>query len=297
VIPRRCLTDAPWLGEEPKQEAMFGVQAGRLSFAAWQGQGGADAPFRNGAGDGFAALAQADRAMQGVIDLGRGLALAAEAGGGDRRALLRTVERDASTYGRASLAWRARDGGLAFSLGALDEELAPLGGYMPSRSDLALPSETVFYALSGDWRPGGGIRFSAEINQGETRVRGRFLSSEGDLVSRSWRMSFTGDCPAWAQFGCARLTATITQPLRMESGTLGAFLADVPAGYFDAPTFSRRSFNATPTGRQIDFILATERRLGDGSWLTLQGVASREPRHVAGADPEFALIGAWRRGF
>jgi hypothetical protein len=31
--------------------------------------------------------------------------------------------------------------------------------------------------------------------------------------------------------------------------------------------------------------------------MTLQAVASREPRHVADAPPEFALIGAWRRQF
>ena len=300
VIPRRGLNEAPWLGDEPKREAMFGVQAGRLSFAAWQGQGGANAPFRTGAGDGFAALAQADQAFQGVVDLGHGLAFVAEAGGGDRRALLRTVERDASSYGRASLGWRSVDGGVALSLGGLDEDLAPLGGYMPSRSDLALPSQTVFYGLSGDWRVGRNARFSAEISQGETQVQGRFLSSEGDLISRSWRMAFAADCPAWlsgGQIGCTRFTASIAQPLRLERGTLGALLADAPVDYFDVPTFSRRSFNASPTGRQIDFVLAAERPLGDGAWLTIQALASREPRHVAGADPEFALIGAWRRGF
>ena len=300
VVPRRGLTDSPWLGDEPRQEVMVGIQAGRMSFSAWQGQGGADSPFHAGAGDGFAALAQADRAMQGVMDLGSGFAFAAEAGGGDRRALLRTVERDASSYGRASLVWRGREGGLGFGMGALDESLAPLGGYMPSRSDLALPSQTVFYALSGDWRLGPG-RISGEVGQGETRVQGRFLSSDGDLVSRSWRMGYTVDCPAWARpsawLGCGRLTFGLSQPLRLEGGAFSAMLADVPAEYFDAPTFSMRRFDARPTGRQIDFTVGTERRFANGSVFTLQGVASHEPRHVAGAEPEFALIGAWRKGF
>ena len=96
---------------------------------------------------------------------------------------------------------------------------------------------------------------------------------------------------------CSSDLFTVSQPLRIERGTFSAWLADVPLDYFDPLTYSRRSFSAAPSGRQIDFILGGERRLWDGSSLSLQAVASREPRHVAEAEPEFALIGGWRRRF
>lgn len=44
----------------------------------------------------------------------------------------------------------ARTAGLSFSMGALDEKMGPLGAYMPTRSDFALPSRTRFAALGGD---------------------------------------------------------------------------------------------------------------------------------------------------
>ena len=90
---------------------------------------------------------------------------------------------------------------------------------------------------------------------------------------------------------------SLGQPLRIEHGQLTALLADVPLDYFDPLTFSQRRFSAAPSGRQIDLTLAGERRLADGSSVTVQGIASREPQHIAGAKPGFSLIGAWRRAF
>jgi hypothetical protein len=167
---------------------------------------------------------------------------------------------------------------------------------MPSTSDLALPSQTVFYAMAGDWALGPSARLSGEVGLGETRAEGRFLSTDGRLLSGSWRLALTADCPGWA-LGCGQVTVGLSQPLRLERGVFTALLADAPAEYFDAPTFSLRRFNATPTGRQLDFTVAAERRFRDGSVFSLQGVASHQPRHVATAEAEMALIGTWRRGF
>jgi hypothetical protein len=112
-------------------------------------------------------------------------------------------------------------------------------------------------------------------------------------ISSNWRLGLLTGCSAL----CDRISFTLSQPLRIESGAFSAWLADVPVEYFDPLTYSRRSFSATPSGRQIDFILGGERSLWDGSNLTIQAVASRQPRHVADAAPEFALIGGWRRRF
>src|SRR5690606_34564903 len=120
VVARYTPFDAPWLGDETRSEALFDVQAGRLSLTAWQGQGGASSPFRSGSGDGFVALTQADHALRGAMKFGA-LTFSAESGSGDRRAPLRPVEHDASTYARAGLDWRFASGeqdrgGLSFNL-------------------------------------------------------------------------------------------------------------------------------------------------------------------------------------
>ena len=291
VAPRYDLFNAPWMGDEPRQEAMLNLESGRLNFSAWQGRGGAVSPFDGAAGDGFAALAQADHAVRGALRFGA-VTVSAESGGGDRRMPLSRVEEDASIYSRATLGWRGADGGLSFSVGALDERLGPLGAFMPGGSDFALPSRTSFYAVGGDWALSPGLRLVGEAGMGSTQIEGRFLSMER-AISSNWRLGLLTGCSAI----CDRFSFTVAQPLRIESGTFSAYLADVPIEYFDPLTYSQRSFSAAPSGRQIDFILGGERRLWDGSSMTLQAVASREPRHVADAPPAFALIGAWRRQF
>ncbi|MDA0742735.1 MAG: S8 family serine peptidase [Proteobacteria bacterium] len=304
VVARYTPFDAPWLGDEARSEALFDVQAGRLSFSAWQGQGGARSPFRSGSGDGFVALSQADHALRGAMSFGA-LTFSAESGSGDRRAPLRPVERDASTYARAGLDWRAESdgqdrGGLSFSLGALDERMGPLGAYLPTQSDFALPSRTRFAAVGADVDLGRGLTLSGEAGFGRTELEGRFLQLSAPAISSTWRASLQSTCPTWSfakALGCRSLTWEISQPLRIEDGTFSAYLADAPLDYFDPVTFSERRFSAAPSGRQIDFSVRSLHALPGGSWLQLEAVASREEQHRAGAPTGYALLGSWRRGF
>lgn len=299
VVARYSPYDAPWLGDEPRSEALFDIQAGRLSFAAWQGQGGARSPFRSGSGDGFVALSQADHALRGALNFGA-LTFSAESGSGDRRAPLRPIERDASTYARAGLDWRADNGGLSFSLGALDERMGPLGAYLPTQSDFALPSRTRFAAVGADVDLGRGFTLSGEAGFGRTELEGRFLHLSAPALSSTWRASLQSACPTWSfarTLGCRSLTWEISQPLRIEDGTFSAYLADAPLDYFDPVTFSERRFSAAPSGRQIDFSVRSLHALPGGSWLLLEAVASREEQHRAGAPTGYALLGSWRRGF
>ncbi|MND78691.1 hypothetical protein D3C80_704080 [compost metagenome] len=224
------------------------------------------------------------------------LTLSAETGAGDRRAPLRSVEQDVSSYARAALDWRGEHGGLSFSMGALDEKMGPLGAYMPTRSDFALPSQTRFAAFGGDLALGHGLVLSGEAGFGRTEIGGRFLNLSSAAISSTWRMALQSDCPSWA-LGCSRLTWEISQPLRIESGTFSAFLADVPLEYFDPVTFSERRFSASPSGRQIDFSVRSLHPLPGGSMLQLEAVASRDEQHRAGAPTGYALLGSWRRGF
>ncbi|ANF55739.1 peptidase S8 [Brevundimonas naejangsanensis] len=309
VVARYTPFDAPWLGDETRSEALFDVQAGPLSLTAWQGQGGASSPFRSGSGDGFVALTQADHALRGGLKLGA-LTFSAETGSGDRRAPLRPVERDASTYARAGLDWRfageeqdrgGQDrGGLSFSVGSLDEGMGPLGAYLPTRSDFALPSRTRFAAVGADVALGRGLTLSGEAGLGRTELEGRFLHLSAPALSSTWRIALQSACPSWSiakALGCSSLSWEISQPLRIEDGTFSAFLADAPLEYFDPVTFSERRFSAAPSGRQIDFSVRSLHALPGRSWLQLEAVASREEQHRADAPTGYALLGSWRRGF
>ncbi len=305
VVTRHDLYNAPWMGIEDRREALFDIQINgpsftALSFSAWQGEGGARSPFRTRSGDGFAALAQSDHALRGAMrfnagDLGQ-FVVSADTGTGDRRAPLQAVERDASSYARMGVDWRLAQGGLSLSFGSLDEKMGPLGSYMPMRSDLALPSETRFTAMGGDIRLNDRLTLVGEAGIGRTEIDGRFLHLSEAAISSSWRVGLQARCPAWA-FGCDSLTWEFSQPLRIESGTFEAYLADVPADYFDPVTFSRRHFSAAPSGRQIDMSLRTLHTLRGGSRLQLEATAIRDEQHRREAKPGYAFMAMWRSGF
>ncbi|KAK0340483.1 hypothetical protein LTR94_030318, partial [Friedmanniomyces endolithicus] len=96
---------------------------------------------------------------------------------------------------------------------------------MPGGSDFALPSRTKFYAVGGDIALGSGVFLSGEAAMGSTQIEGRFLTMDRAAVSSNWRLSLAGGC-----FGiCDQLSLTVWQPLRIESGSFSAYLADIPA--------------------------------------------------------------------
>jgi hypothetical protein len=287
---------APWLGSETRREALATIAGGRLALAAWQGEGGTRAPFSAGAGDGFAALAQADHALRGAVDLGR-FSLTAETGGGDRPVPLRRAEEDAARYSRAGLAWQADEHlTLSLSAGRLDERLGPLGGYFPSTSDFAMPASTDFGALGWRLEAGRGLTLEGEVGASRTQIRDGLLTLADPALGSTWRVGLSGTCASWLP-GCRSLRLELSQPLRIEDGTFEVELADVPLEYFDPVTFSVRRLSASPDGRQIDLSLSSLHRTGPGSALSLRAVLIRDEGHRRDADPTFALLASWRRGF
>ncbi|MFN3352871.1 MAG: S8 family peptidase [Brevundimonas sp.] len=295
-FPRDTPFSARWLGAEPRSDALAVIEAGRLAFAAWRGEGGARAPFRSGAGDGFTALAQANHALRGGMDLGR-LTLTAEPGGGDRASPFRRPEEDAATYSRFGAAFRM-DEGLTLNLsgGRLDERLGPLGSYFPARSDLALPSTTGFAAAGVSLDLSEGFSLDGEFGASRTEIREGLLRLSDPAVGSTWRVGLNGPC--WAGlFGCSGLRLELHQPLRIERGTFEVELADVPLEYFDPTTFSVRRLSAAPDGRELNLSLITTHRTGADSALQLQAMVIRDEGHRRSAEPAFALLGSWRRGF
>lgn len=290
----RALT--PWLHEGQRDDVMMEFSTGPGAVAVWQGQNGARSPFELGAADGFASLAQVDRAWLGAVRLGT-LTLTADAGVGDRPMPFEAAEVDVSRYARFAMDWRASEAvRMTFAGGDLSERMGPLGSYAPIGSGFELPSETTFAAVSGRFDLGVDLWLDAEMGWARTDLSGQFLSLSEAAISSNWRFGLTTVCSELG-FGCRSLTWSISQPLRVESGEFSAWLADAPLAYFDPLSFSERRFSASPTGRQIDLALGSLHQLPDGSYLSLRAVVTRDDRHVRTADPAFGLTGQWRTAF
>lgn len=282
----------PWLDDRRREDMLVEYSQGSAVGAYWQGRNGARSPFAVGAGDGFASLAQVDRAWLGSVRLG-GLALTADAGVGDRRMPLQRVEEDVSRYTRFAAEMAVGPAGrLTFAGGLLDEKLSPLGGYAPSGSGLELPGSTRFASVAGRFPLGRGLRLDGELGWFSTQAEGRFLRLADDAVGSNWSLALTSFCGQLG-LGCESLTWSVSQPLRVEGGTFAALLPDAPLGYFDETTFSERRFSATPSGRQIDFGLSSLHQLSEGSYLRLRGTVTRDDRHIADAAPGYMVSGSW----
>jgi hypothetical protein len=286
----------PWLDDGRREDVLVEFSNGRGGVAHWQGRNGARSPFELGAGDNFASLAQVDQAWLGSVRMGA-LTLSADTGAGDRAMPFQAREPEVSRYARFVASWEASPAArLRFAVGGLDEKLGPLGSYAPLDSGLALPSSTTFGSVAGQATLRDDLFLNAEMGWARSDVSGAFLGLSEALMSSSWSLGLTTFCDQIG-LGCRSLTWSIRQPLRVESGTFSAWLADAPVGYFDPLTFSERRFSATPSGRQIDMSLGSLHQLPDGSWLDLRAVMTRDDRHIRSAAPAYTMMGSWRTTF
>lgn len=286
----------PWLEEGRREDVMVQFSTDRGAVAVWQGRNGARSPFELGAGDGFASLAQVDRAWLGAVRVGA-LTLTADAGTGDRAMPFQARESEVSSYARFAVKWAmSPQAELTFAGGGLDERMGPLGSYVPLGSGFEMPSDSTFAGVSGQFDLGSGLWLDADAGWARTHLAGQFLSLSESAISSNWRVGLTSFCGELG-LGCRSLTWSVSQPLRVETGQFRAWLADAPLGYFDPLVFSERRFSASPSGRQIDMALGSLHALSDGSELALRAVVTRHDRHDRTAAPAYALMGAWRSRF
>jgi hypothetical protein len=281
---------------EPRADINLGLSAGRLKLQAWSGQGGMPpAATLAAASDSFAALARPDHAVQAGVHFGR-WTISAETGGGSRYSLYGLGELAPSRYAVGSVRFGAPRFALTLSTGRLDEPQGPLGSFLPLASSDAMAASTRFEAAQFDWLATPRLAVSGSASFGQTQANGQELQLRRGAASSSWRLSAMTLC-APEQPGCLRLTAQVDQPIRMESGAFTAYLADVPAHYFDPLHFSERSLPAEPSGRQIDLRLGFERSLANGADLELQTIGISDENNQARAPYNLGFLASWRTKF
>jgi hypothetical protein len=261
---------------------------GRVSFAAWHGQGGVQPDFGEPR-DAFQSVAQADQVEAARVAFGP-LSLTAEGGTSARLPPMASTPVNGATYGRFGLDYSGPGYSLRIAGGDLDEPLGPLGSQMTGV--FAEPSNTRFLTLGGARAVGGGGLLYGEASFGRTEFDGVLLQGAAGMSS-TWRVGAEGGC-AWV---CSHLGVELAQPLRFESGSFSATLPDQPATYFAPLTFSLRQVSLDPSGRELDLRLFTDRDFGRFGLLRLEATAASDEGNVAGAPLGLGLVGSWRVSF
>ncbi len=272
------------------------LDAGRLSFQAWRGQGGmAPDSALAASSNAFAALSRPDHAERAGMRVGR-FTFSAESGGSSRESELGLAMLKPSSYAAASISTGGRTFDASLSAGRLVEPEGPLGSLLPTQTSFALPASTVFASAHADWAPVDRLILSADLGMGRTRVDGSYLSLTEPAISTNWSLTAHTRCLD-ATGGCTSFLVQLAQPIRIEAGRFSTILADVPANYGDPLYFSRRTFSASPSGREIDLRFGVDRSLPRLGVLRLQVVTARDQGNVAGAPLSVGVLANWRTRF
>jgi hypothetical protein len=286
----------PW-AETGRSDLSLRLDAGRFSFQTWRGGGGmAPAGELAAAANAFAAMSRPEHALRAGYALGKGLFVSAETGGSSGADTLGFAQLKPSSYALASLAAVRGRFAATVTAGSLDEPEGPLGSMLPQLSDFALPARTAFAGVRADFAAAGPLVLSAEGNIGRTRAAGALMRLGQPAISTNWRLTAWTRCLAGAS-GCTSFHLQLEQPTRIESGTFSAVLADLPAAYGDPVAFSRRSFSAAPSGRELDLRLGMSRAWGRTDLLQLQLVGVKDQGNIAGAPLALGVLANWRTRF
>ena len=294
-LPQAVRDRGPGMASARRADMDLEITAGGFSLQSWHGQGGIAPSSGLAAGsNAFAAMARPDQALRASYDLGP-LTLAAETGSG-ARTLPGFAALAPARYALAQLGAGRGRFSASLSAGRLVEPQGPLGSLLPTGTSFSLPAETRFALLHADWAAGAGLFLSAEVGLGRTSAAGTWMTLEHPATSSSWRISAATAC-AGPSGGCTRWRLELAQPVRIESGSFTAALADLPGAWDDPLVFSRRSFSAAPSGREIDLRLGLDRTIPKVGVLQLDLVAARDPGHVAGAPVGLGLAANWSARF
>jgi hypothetical protein len=266
--------------------------AGPLTLVAWTGQGGVQ-PDLGEPRDAFQAIAQSDQVEAARLALGR-LSLSGEAGTSARLAPFASIQRTGSSYARVAANFDGPGYSARVAVGELSEPFGPLGSMLTGA--YASPAKTRFMTIGGakNW---GGTTVYGEASLGRTAFSSALLHAPGALAS-SWRAGLTdGSVCASMWRLCSHVGIELEQPLRFEGSDAVATLAEVPAHYFDALTFTQRRVSLSPSGRQLDLRLFSDRDLGRYGTLRLEAVAASQPGNIAAAPVGMGFLTTWRVGF
>jgi hypothetical protein len=292
-------------GLQERTDGLLNISAsyenGPVRFDLWSGRPGLSPTFDGAPVDDFSALAGSSQAARAGYSVGR-WTFAAEGGGGkkslgDEFALAGTVranEEADSHYAKLLATFRDNYVATTVGVGQLDERGGPLGSLAPRESDLAMAATSRFVTLKSEWTGKPGLLLSAEGALGHTDAEGRLLKLR-DGVSSTWRLRGVADC-SLIGISCTAMAVELSQPVRIEKGTVTAYLADQPTDYFDPLTYSNRTLQLAPSGRELDLRVSAWRPLGPGQ-LRFDATAIHDEGNRSDSPMNLGVTAGWRARF
>ena len=169
---------------------------------------------------------------------------------------------------------------LSFETGQAKEDGRAFGSAVISRFGGADSGRSSFTALAWDGPLRGAWRGAARMEGARANLAdpGHITLSE-DPTATAWSLG------AERAFKHAALGLTLSQPLRVESGTV-TFNAPVGLDDKGRTVFERRTGSLAPSGREIGLETALRAGLAEGVIGSAAVKLSTDPGHVGGATPE-----------
>jgi hypothetical protein len=280
---------------EDRTDLNLQIKAGHFSFQAWRGENGmAPAPGLQASTNAFASLAHPTQAVRAAFDL-HGVSISTEMGASSRQWFFGLTQLQPSSYAMATLGIARSRWSASASFGRLDEPEGPLGSLLPGNTAFSMPARTDFATLHADVFATRRLVLSAEAGMGRTVTASAFLGQAAPLISSNWRLTARTQCLAGD--GCTHFELDLAQPVRVERGAFSTVLPDVPDAYDDPLFYTRRTFSAAPTGREIDLRFGVDRSWSGLGFFQLQGIAARDQGNYAGQPLSLGLLANWRTSF
>jgi hypothetical protein len=283
-------TDRTFMSNADPSFTEVEASAGRLSLMAWHGQGGMQ-PDLGAPRDAFQAIAAPDQVEAAKLNFGQ-LSITAEGGTGESLPPLATTPQKGPSYASFDADFQGKGYTARVGFGTLSEPEGPLGSTLTGA--FASPATTRYASVSAN-ADLHGANLYGDAAFGQTEFNGTLLRLDNSLSS-SWRVGLVSPCAA-AWRGCSNVGLELAQPLRFEGGDAFAELADVPAQYFDPLTFSERRIGLTPSGRELDLRLFTDKDLGPFGLLRFEATAAHDEGNVAGAPLGLGFLTSWKVSF
>ena len=251
----------------------------------WLQLGLLDAPGQGAGGGGHLSLAGPALALRTAGRGGFGAALFSSEG-------LEAEGRSArAPVSGAALSWRPEGASLGLRGGVVGERETLLGSSAAGAFG-RVAAGAVFAGVegsvpAGSWRLGAG----AELGAVRPSARGGLISGVSRLATSAFAFHAAGPST-----DAGKLTLSVSQPLRVEAGRARL---SIPVGRTKDGRVRRQPVTASlaPSGRQIEVAAKWRRPLASGGELGLGAVWTRQPGHVAAAEPHLGLFAGWRRAF
>ena len=197
---------------------------------------------------------------------------------------------------RYGIAADAGKGSLTGTIGAswLREDATLLGGSFQRSLAGEGGADSLFVDAGVEWSPGKRWNVGAAMRGGLTRPEtGGLMAGNAALHSMGWSV----DAARTGIFASTdRLALRVSQPLRVESGSL---VLNVPVAYdyaSETATMGVTHLSLSPTGREIATELAWEGNVWGGA-MTASLFYRRDPGHIAAISDDMGAGLRWSRSF